>query len=118
MANIQISQFPINNNVSNGATTLVTDNGNYYQFNLLTITGTNNATGSFIQSGTIIAGTGIILNTSGNYIIINYNGPQLYYGSGNPNGVVLASIGSIYSDTFNHVQYNKFSGQFSSTGWF
>jgi hypothetical protein len=42
--------------------------------------------------------------------------PSLYVGSGNPEGIVTAVSGSIYSDYFNKIVYHKFTG-IQAFGW-
>lgn len=44
------------------------------------------------------------------------SGPQLYCGSGNPEGIQTATSGSIWTDWFNQVQYNKYTGT-GPYGW-
>jgi hypothetical protein len=44
------------------------------------------------------------------------SGPQVLIGSGNPEGVVSAISGSLYTDWFNKAFYQKITGS-SINGW-
>lgn len=70
---------------------------------------TNSAPGTSLTSGLGISPGGLqgISSTSG---------PNLYSGTGSPEGVVTAAVGSIYTDTSTGDVYKKISGS-GNTGW-
>lgn len=81
----------------------------------ISITGGNSITGLL----NIQAGSNITLVQGGNNtltVTLAAGIPQLYVGSGSPEGVISATSGSIYSDYFNQLQYNKFTGN-AQWGW-
>ncbi len=57
--------------------------------------------------------TGLALQAQIN-VIKSY--PQLFIGSGNPEGIVTAITGSIYTDYYNKTMYQKFTGA-GAYGW-
>jgi hypothetical protein len=118
------------NSTETGMAANVIVNNTTNNINSSTFYGVSGVTGISVTGSTSITGLVNIVGAYGTNIILSgtntiaisggggssTSGPQLYVGSGSPEGIQSAISGSIWSDWFNKTLYQKFTGT-AAYGW-